>query len=211
MPATQYPVFTIGHSNHSPGAFLSLLQKRGVALVADVRSAPYSRYTPRFNHDTLKDALENVGISYHFLGYELGGRPADRSCYDESGRVLYDRVAATDAFADGLRRIIRNADDYPIALMCSEKEPLECHRALLVARALTDSGLSVKHIHANGKLESHDAAMTRLLELLKLPPDGDLFRSRDEVIAAALIRQAQRVAYVAAMTGQPLPVQEAAL
>ena len=210
MPATQYPVFTIGHSNHSPGVFQSLLQKHGVALVADVRSAPYSRYTPHFNHAALKDALENVGIDYLFLGGELGGRPSDRSCYDESGRVLYDRVAATDAFDDGLRRIIRSADDRRVALMCTEKEPLECHRTLLVSRALHAAGVSVKHIHANGNLESYDAAMNRLLELLKLPPDGDLFRSRDEVIAAALTRQAQRVAYVAEMPGGAGAVYEAA-
>ena len=198
MAATQYPVFTIGHSNHSPAAFHSLLQEQGVAAVADVRSAPYSRYAPHFNHDVLKDALENQGISYLFLGGELGGRPADRSCYDDAGRVCYDRVAAADFFEDGLRRIIRNADDGRLALLCTEKEPLECHRTLLVAHALTARGLAVKHIHANGDLESQAAAMDRLLALFHLPPNGDLFRSREEIVADALTRQARRVAYAAA-------------
>lgn len=198
MAATQYPVFTIGHSNHSPAAFRALLQRGGVAAVADVRSAPYSRYAPQFNRDALKEDLAKAGLAYLFLGGELGGRPPDRSCYDPSGRVCYDRVAAADFFADGLRRIIRQADDCRLALMCTEKEPLECHRALLVARALTERGVAVKHIHANGDLECHAAAMNRLLALCQLPPEGDLFRSRDEVIAAALTRQAQRVAYVRA-------------
>ena len=199
MSITQYPVFTVGHSNHPPAAFITLLVRHGVDEIADVRSAPYSRYTPHFNHDALSELLEDVGIGYAFLGGELGGRPADRSCYDAAGRVLYDRVAETDAFDDGIRRIIHNADDRRIALLCSEKEPLECHRTLLIARNLADRGVAVEHILADGALESNDAAMSRLLHLHKLPQQGDMFRSRDDVIAEALHRQAQKFAYVAAL------------
>ena len=200
MGATQNPVFTIGHSNHLLEAFLALLQKHGVDMVADVRSAPYSRYTPHFNHDTLRGTLESVGIGYLFLGSELGGRPAERSCYDADGRVRYDLVAETDLFDDGIRRIIHNADDGRIALMCTEKEPLECHRTLLVARCLAEIDFDVQHILVDGRLESHDASMNRLLDIFKLPPNGDLFRSRAEVIAEALTRQAQKVAYVETST-----------
>ena len=196
MSLTQYPVFTIGHSNHAPAAFSALLVRHGVDAVADVRSAPYSRYTPHFNHDALSALLDDLGIAYDFLGGELGGRPADRSCYDAAGRVRYDRVAATDAFDDGIRRIIHNADDRRIALLCSEKEPLECHRTLLIARNLAARGVVVEHILADGALESQDAAMSRLVDLHKLPQQGDLFRSRDDIIAAALERQAQKFAYV---------------
>ena len=196
MYVTQYPVFTIGHSNHSPKDFLALLQKHAVDVVADVRSAPYSRYTPHFNHDAIRDTLETCGIEYLFLGDELGGRPADRACYDDAGRVRYDLAAETDLFADGIRRIVRRADDNRIALMCTEKEPLECHRTLLVARVLTEESVAVEHILADGRLENHDAAMNRLMDLLKLPPNGDMFRSRAEVITDALMRQAQKVAYV---------------
>ena len=85
MSRTQYPVFTIGHSNHSLERFLELLRAQDVNEVIDVRSAPYSGYTPHFNHDVLKDALENVSIDYLFMGGELEGRPADRSCYDANG------------------------------------------------------------------------------------------------------------------------------
>lgn len=193
---TQYPVFTIGHSNHAPAAFCALLVRHGVDAVADVRSAPYSRYTPHFNHDALSALLDDLGIGYDFLGGELGGRPADRACYDAAGRVRYDRVAATDAFDDGIRRIIHNADDRRIALLCSEKEPLECHRTLLIARNLAARGVAIEHILADGALENHDAAMSRLVDLHKLPQQGDLFRSRDDIIAEALERQAQKFAYV---------------
>ena len=196
MSATQYPVLTVGHSNHSAEEFMKLLLRRRVAEVVDVRSSPYSRYTPHFNRDTLSETLEQCGIGFAFLGSELGGRPADRSCYDANGRVLYERLADTDDFDDGIRRVIHSAEDRRIALMCTEKEPLECHRTLLVGRALVERGVVVEHILADGSLENHDAAMDRLLDHFKLPKNGDMLRSRIDVIADALARQAKKVAYV---------------
>ena len=195
MSATQYPVFTVGHSNHSPETFIKLLQRHDVAEVVDVRSAPYSRHIPYFNSESLNRMLDGMGIGYAFLGRELGGRPSDRSCYDANGRVRYDRVANTALFDDGLRRVMRNANERRIALMCTEKEPLECHRTLLVARILSERGVVVKHILADGGTENHSAAMDRLLDMFKLSHDGDMFTSRAEVIADALTRQAQKVAY----------------
>ena len=196
MSVTQHPVLTVGHSNHPPETFINLLVRHGVDEVADVRSAPYSRYAPQFNHDALQGALNAIGIAYTYLGGELGGRPADRSCYDADGRVRYDRVAETMQFDDGIRSIIHAADERQVALLCTEKEPLECHRTLLVARNLIQRGVAVAHILAGGGLESHDDAMARLVESHKLPPNGDMFRTRDDVIAEALERQARKFAYV---------------
>ena len=196
MSESLYPVFTVGHSNHPPEAFINLLLRHGIDEVADVRSAPYSRYTPHFNYEPLQQALDDIGIAYTYLGGELGGRPADRSCYDSDGRVLYARVAETMQFDDGIRSVIRAAAERRVALLCTEKEPLECHRTLLVARALAGRGVAVAHILADGNLESHDDAMARLVEAHKLPPDGDMFRTSDDVIAEALERQARKFAYV---------------
>ncbi len=195
MGVTQYPVFTIGHSNHSWEEFVKLLLRHGIDEVIDVRSSPYSRYVAHFNHDDLQQALENIGIGYEFLGGELGGRPADVSCYDDKGRVRYERVAETDAFDDGIRQVIRRADDCRPVLLCTEKEPLECHRTLLVARALAERDVAVEHIRADGRLESYNDAVDRLIDVFKLPRSGDMFRSKDDVISDALMRQAQKVAY----------------
>lgn len=189
-------VLTVGHSNHSPDVFINLLVRHGVDEVIDVRSAPYSRYTPQFNYEGIQRMLDDIGIGYTYLGGELGGRPADRSCYDADGRVQYDRVAATDAFDDALRRVMRAADENRPVLLCTEKEPLECHRTLLVARALADREVDVAHVHSDGSLESFDDSINRLLHLHKLPPHGDMFRSRSEVVAEALARQAGKFAYV---------------
>ena len=197
-------VLTIGHSTHALEAFVALLQRHHVTAVADVRSAPYSRFNPQFNRDSFADALDAQGIRYVYLGDSLGGRSGDPACY-EDGRIRYDRVATTESFKRGLARVVHGAAKHRIALMCAEKEPLDCHRTLLVARALDERGVDVAHIHAGGGLERHREAMDRLLGILNLPRD-DLYRTREELIATAVSRQAERVAYVddklAARTGE---------
>ena len=186
-------VFTIGHSNHAPDAFLDLLRVHGISAVADVRSAPYSRYCPHFSKDALARSLEEAGIKYVFLGRQLGGRADDPSSY-ENGRIRYSRLTRQPEFRDGIERLKKGSVEHRIAAMCAEREPLECHRTILVSPVLEEAGLSVRHIHADGRLESHAEAMDRLLDLVGLSRD-DLFRSREEIVAEALLRQEERVAY----------------
>jgi uncharacterized protein (DUF488 family) len=171
MNASRNPVLTIGHSAHSLEAFVGLLKQHGVTAVADVRSVPYSRFNPHFNRKALEQSLVGHGIKYVFLGRELGGRPEDPSCY-EGRRVQYARLESTEAFRNGIERIIRGTGEHRIALMCAEKEPLKCHRALLVARALAARGVGVEHILPDGRLESHQATMDRGLGILGLPHGG---------------------------------------
>ena len=194
MNTTDSPVFTIGHSTHSAEAFVALLHQHGVEALADVRSSPFSRFNPQFNRENLERSLKENGIRYVFLGKELGARSDDRSCYDQ-GRVQYSRLAKTPLFHSGLDRVLQGAARFRVALMCAEKEPLECHRTLLVAKALAECGQPVLHIHADGHLETHDAAMERLLGLTGLPKE-DFFRSKEELLADALGRQEAKVAYV---------------
>lgn len=194
MNAEQKPVFTIGHSTHSIDEFLKLLRSHSVTAVADVRSAPYSRFNPQFNRESLERALKTAGISYVFLGRELGARSDDPGCY-ENGRVRYERLAKTTVFRSGLDRVIKGSKSHRIALMCAEKDPLDCHRTLLVTRELAAQGISVAHILADGALEPHSEAMTRLLKVVGLP-ETDLFRSLEQLLAEASKRQEERIAYV---------------
>ena len=191
-------VLTVGHSNHSLEAFVALLLQHGVTALADVRSAPYSRFNPQFNRKTLDASLEAVGIRYVFMGRALGGRPDDPSCYDEDGRVRYDRLARTPLFREGLERIVDGAGRQRIALMCAEKEPLDCHRTILVGRSLTKRGVAVAHILADGALEPHDETMGRLLDSAGLPRQ-DLLQSREQLIDEALAHRERRIAH----TGKP--------
>lgn len=186
-------VFSIGHSNHSLKYFIELLKQHEITALADVRSKPYSRINPQFNKDELRQALRQNDIAYVFLGEELGGRSDNSLCCDH-GKVLYDKVAETTLFQRGLERVIQGAKDFRITLMCSEKEPLECHRTILVARHLYERGLEIKHIHSDGSLETHEALMKRLLSLLGLE-ERDMFLSKNEVWKNAYYLQGLEISY----------------
>ena len=188
--------FTIGHSNHALGAFLALLHRHAVTAVADVRSAPCSRFNPHFNRKALRVELARAGFAYVYLGRELGGRCDDPSCY-ENGRIRYHRVARTSRFREGLRSLANSMADHRIALMCAEKEPLHCHRALLVAQALHADGADIAHIHADGRLEEHTAMLDRLLDRFGLRIEDDLFaQPRAELVETAIRRQTERVGHL---------------
>lgn len=187
-------IFTIGHSNHPLGRFLELLRECNITALADVRSAPYSRSNPDFNREFLKAKLAEAGIAYVYLGRELGARPEDPRFYQQ-GRVQYRILSKSPLFLAGLERVAKGALSYRLALLCAEKEPLECHRTLLVSRELVALGTPVIHIHADGRLETHAEAMSRLVKMLGLPEE-DLYRSKEEVIADACVLQEQRIAYV---------------
>jgi uncharacterized protein (DUF488 family) len=155
-------LFTIGHSNHTLESFIRLLRQQNVTAVGDVRSHPYSRFLPHFNRVVFKEALENQGIRYVFLGQELGARPNNPECY-VNGKALYKRIADTEAFQEGIQRIIQGIKKYKIALMCAESDPITCHRAILVCHHLRNYNLQIGHILKNGDLESHDHLEDRLL------------------------------------------------
>ena len=188
-------LYTIGHSNHPIERFLALLQPHGITAVADVRSTPYSRFNPQFRREKLHAALVSVGIQYVFLGQELGARSQDPACYDPDGRVSYTRLAKTELFRKGIARLRTGMADHRISLMCAEREPLECHRTILVARELVREGVPVTHILGDGSLESHEHALQRLAASLKLTAT-DLFSDSAELIEQAYDLQAARIAYV---------------
>jgi uncharacterized protein (DUF488 family) len=188
-------IHTIGHSNHPIEHFLGLLTRHGITAVADVRSTPYSRFNPQFRRESLQKALADKGIQYVFLGEELGARSRDPACYDATGRVSYSKLAITDLFRKGIDRLMTGGDEFQISLMCAEREPLECHRTILVTRELVSKGIEVAHILADGSLEPHAHAMQRLVALLKLTP-SDLFSTPEDVVEQAYDLQAARVAYV---------------
>ena len=193
MTTIRGAVFTIGHSTHTLDEFVALLRRHRVTVVADVRAAPYSRFNPQFKRDSLAAGLGALGLEYIFLGRELGGRSADSADY-RNGRIDYARVRETERFRRGVERVVRGAEGRRTALMCAEKEPLDCHRTLLVAPALEARDIAVAHILADGELEPHAATMDRLLDLLKRPR-ADLFRTRGEIVAEAMASQAARVAH----------------
>ena len=178
---TTFDLFTVGHSNISAERFIALLRGAGVDAIADVRSIPASRFCPWFSAKNLASLLAGANMDYLSFGDELGGRPRDPSLRWPSFRA-------------GLDRLLANAGQRRLCLMCSERDPLDCHRCLLVARALAARGVTVGHILHDGGIESHTAAERRLLEAAGV--DSDLFATgQDERLAAAYRRRVRAVAY----------------
>lgn len=178
---------TFGYGSRSQEETLALLARHGINYLIDVRSVPWSRYRPEFSQDRLASSLRAHGIRYLFMGGELGGRPEDPSCYDDNGRVDYRACERRQAFRDGIERL-SNAwhAGHAIALMCSEGRPEECHRTKLVAAALINVGVEVRHIDEHGELRSHSEVLDRLRgSQTTLLEDPDLLaKSRNRYRAA---------------------------
>ncbi|MCV7079578.1 hypothetical protein AWC27_02260 [Mycobacterium szulgai] len=187
-------MFTIGHSTHDSSTFLRLLQRNRVTAIADVRSVPMSRHNPQFNKQAIEGTLDAAGIRYVFLGTQLGARTNDPACYVD-GQVQYQRLSHTSEFRNGIELLLRGIKVHRIAIMCSEAEPLDCHRTVLISQVLIHHGLTIEHIHRDGRTESHAMAMHRLMIRFGLH-QADLFRSPAELLQEALTRQEQRIAYV---------------
>lgn len=189
------PVFSIGHSDHAVEDFVALLARHGVSAVADVRAAPYSRHHPQFSKAALMATLRSAGVAYVYLGEALGGLPSARVRSQMRGSG-YGAMAATEAFREGIARVGRGREQHRIALMCAERDPIDCHRALLVGRALAGAGVAVEHIHANGETEGQAALERRLLDAAGRGEGGDLFATPSELLDLAYLRQEQRAGLI---------------
>lgn len=194
-------LYTIGHSNSTSEKLISLLQQHLITAVADVRSQPYSHFSPQFNREELSLALKSSQIKYVFLGQELGARSNDPGCYRD-GRAQYTLMAKTPLFERGIERLLGGMEDFRVAIMCAEKEPLQCHRTILISRYLHERGISVKHILENGGVEDHDALLLRLLAAHGMQ-ENNLFLTKDELIAQAYKMQAEEIQYSASDIQQP--------
>jgi hypothetical protein len=186
-------LYTIGHSNHTIEDFIALLKRYGVTCIADVRSAPYSRHSPQFNRESLALVLQNANIEYMYLGKELGARRVDGYSHD-TDRLSFEQIAKTGEFKTGLQRLIAATSEHRVALMCAEKEPLECHRSILICRHLKGHNLCIRHILQDGNVEDHLNTERRLVKTLKIEPT--LFESpkkETETIEQAYDQQTERI------------------
>lgn len=196
MNTTNKIIYTIGYSPHILDSFLQVIKNHNITAVADVRSSPYSQFKPEFNKDILSEFLNKNGIAYVFMGDLCGARVEDQSCY-VNGKVDYALVAESPKFKEGLERIINGMEKFRISLMCAEKDPITCHRTILICRNLASRGISIKHLLSNGRTEDHKESEQRLLKLFKLN-HPDMFRSEQQRLNDAYTLQGEKIAYEAA-------------
>lgn len=199
-------LYTVGHSTHSIDRLLEVLNQYSIQAVYDVRSQPYSRYCPQFNRETLRSFLERTGVHYVFLGEQLGARSKNPAHYF-NGKVQYKAIAASSEFKQGLECILKGVETKKVALLCAEKDPINCHRAILICKHIRNNGLNIQHILEDGGLESTAEFETRLLHTLKLP-EQDLFTTREATIERAYELQGDKIAYSTDVDEPQPPVEE---
>jgi uncharacterized protein (DUF488 family) len=148
-------LYSIGHGTRKTDDFLRLLKNHGIEFLIDVRSIPHSRFNPQYNQKTLKSFLEENTIRYVFMGDTLGGRPKDPSCY-VNGKISYEALRNTSFFKTGLERLkTAYVKGIPVAIMCSERKPENCHRSRLIANVLHEEGIAIKHIDELDGIKDH--------------------------------------------------------
>lgn len=149
-------LITVGHSNQSIEEFFQLLESQRIDCILDVRSMPYSKYTPQFNEEFLKTWLKTHGVLYVPFGKHFGARRSD--CLKETEfikkgvkeikpQVNFELGVTTPDFSSGVERLNKALDqNRRVSLMCSEANPLECHRFSFISRYFYELGWDVQHI-----------------------------------------------------------------
>lgn len=161
-------LYTIGHSNHTHDEFIGLLKLHNINYLLDVRSTPYSKFTDQFNKEVISKVLMENGISYSYMGKYFGARQEDRSLYTPEGYLDFEKTRASEQFKIGLNNVKKGlAAGNNISLMCTEKDPFDCHRTIMVSRGFELEGIEVNHIHADGHLESQKEIDRRLIKNLE--------------------------------------------
>lgn len=158
-----YRLYSVGHSNQSQDEFLELLKRHDINCIVDVRSVPASKYTPQFNMEPLKWFLRANDIHYLHFGNEFGARRTD--CLDAEGQVNFEKAVETPSFKRGVERLMNGLQKgFRISFMCSEANPLECHRFSLVSRYFYDNGFDVHHILKDGELALHASLEKEMID-----------------------------------------------
>jgi len=143
-------IYTIGHSNHTIEKFIKLLKENNIELVVEVRSTPKSNYSPHFNKSNLVYSLQKNGIEYMDRGKFLGGRPDDKSVLNEEKKIIEDKIEMKSWYQDGIKEIISLSKNTRLSLMCSEENPLNCHRGYVISHSLLKKGMKIEHIRGSG-------------------------------------------------------------
>lgn len=186
-------VHTIGHSTHQLDFFLELLQAFSIDCLLDVRSMPASAHNPQYNKEALYRFLKSNSIAYHHFGKEFGARHTAPAVLDEDGKVDFELIRKTPEFISGLRQLIQKVNEgRTVTLMCSESDPMECHRFSMISVALEAAGMEVRHILKDkSEISNTDLEQQLLTRFKKKIPQPDLFQP--DITVADQLKAAYRL------------------
>lgn len=202
--ATKMTCFTIGHSTHEADDFIKLLKLNRVEWLVDVRSIPYSQHNPQYNKENLKAILENNHVSYVYMGNLLGARYNNPNMYfDDKEMADFRKVRNSVGFKHGIDKIVNGiSKGLNLCLMCSEKDPFDCHRFVLISCALARKGVLVNHILENGDVITNEALEDRLLLKYKIEYGNAMLfeatKTKEEAIEEGYEKRNRDIGYVKA-------------
>lgn len=183
-------VYTFGHSILSLNLFFEVLSSFDIKYIYDIRSSPYSMYTPQFNAPELSKRCEKEGFNYSWLGKELGGKRTEDCVYIDN-KVSFDKVAELEIFKKGIQTIKDNSQEN-IVLLCSESDPLKCHRFSLIGRQLLPQGVNLIHILGPSLTKSQKDLEN---EIYEKPKSKGFGFSKDDGLSKAYNSLEKKIAY----------------
>lgn len=194
-------IYTIGCSNRTSEEFIAVLKKYNIQVIVDVRSVPYSSISPQFNQESLKKTLNNNNITYLSFANEFGARRNENTVYTNNS-VDFSKVFQLDIFKNGIDRIINGlGKGYVILLMCTEYNPIDCHRFSMVSRAFSKiPNISIIHILNENNWISNEELEEKMLEEFKFQPE--LFETREQLIDQAYKKLEKKVAFQMKQKGE---------
>jgi len=148
-------LYTIGHSNHQIDFFLYLLKKYNIQYVIDVRTSPFCKYTKQYDRWNIEKTLKENNIIYCFMGEFFGAKRKEKELYTAEGYLDFEKTTESEKFLLGFNNILKGLqDDYNVALMCSEKDPKDCHRSIMISKKFLEAGFEANHILPDGKIKT---------------------------------------------------------
>ncbi|HEX8846542.1 MAG TPA: DUF488 domain-containing protein [Pyrinomonadaceae bacterium] len=187
-------IYTIGHSTHELDDFLKLLVKNSISCIVDVRSIPFSARVPHFNKEDLRQHLEKNNIVYLHFPKAFGARQKDPKLLDESGRVDFEKVRQTVSFREGVDKLHYCLEQgHKVSLMCSEANPLDCHRFSMISYQLVKEGFLVNHILKHGSVINNSELEQRLLDKYSQKISDESLFGNGNISATSLIDLAYKL------------------
>ncbi|MDD3436717.1 MAG: DUF488 domain-containing protein [Candidatus Gastranaerophilales bacterium] len=193
-------VFTIGYAAFNIDDFIDVLKSHKISHLIDVRSNPMSEYFQDYNSFNLEPKLKQHNIIYENLALEFGARQENNEFFSKSGFIDFEKFTQSEQFKNGLAKIEDGLkQDINFVLMCAEKDPINCHRSIMIAHAMQKNGIQVLHIMYDGQLQPQNEIDKKLLELYF--PDRNqlnLFTQsldEQELIEQAYKKQNEKIGY----------------